>query len=146
MTAPPRPVPDPDSAPFWEALRAHELVLQRCGECKRFRFPPGPTCAGCGSRRAAFVPVSGDGRVRSWVVTHQPFHPAFADRVPYVVLLVELVEQPGLFMYGNVRPEGVAISAEMPVKAVFDDVDDGVTLLQWMPAPPDGRSDAPREE
>lgn len=97
------------------------------------------------------MPVSGKGRVLSWVVTHQPFLPAFADRLPYVVLVVELVEQAGLLMYGNLRPEDAPVAIGLAVHAVFEDVagadgsgaaasadaadaaDGGFTLVQWAP-------------
>ena len=46
----PAPVPDPDSAFFWEGLRARKLLLQACGACARHRFPPMPSCPYCGSR------------------------------------------------------------------------------------------------
>jgi uncharacterized OB-fold protein len=104
--------PDADSTPFRVAAREGRLVVQRCDDCATYRFPPRPICDNCRSPKATFQPVSGRGRVVSWVLTHQKFHPAFADRVPYVVLLVESAEQPGLFMYGNLRPEPSPLTAE----------------------------------
>ena len=43
----PLPVPDLESAPYWEACRRHELRFQRCGDCGTFRFPPNPICHAC---------------------------------------------------------------------------------------------------
>jgi uncharacterized OB-fold protein len=40
--------------------------------------------------------VQASARVISWVVYHRAFHPAFADRVPYNVVVVELAEGPRL--------------------------------------------------
>lgn len=74
---------------------------------------------------------SGDARVVSWVVTHKAFHPAYIARVPYIVLLVHLVEQLDLMMYGNYLGDPMDLVADLPVRAVFDDVDEGLTLLQW---------------
>jgi uncharacterized OB-fold protein len=128
----PRPVPDPDSAPYWEAVAEHRLVVQRCSACDTLRFPLREVCRECGSNGWQIEDVSGRGRVISWVVTHQVFHPAFADRVPYTVLLVELEEQAGLLMHGNLRPEG-EVTWLMPVRAVFESVDDDFTLVQWTP-------------
>jgi len=34
----PLPVPDPESAPFWEAARNDTLVIQRCGLCGHARL------------------------------------------------------------------------------------------------------------
>ena len=126
----PRPLIDPDSAPFWAAVQEKRLVVQRCVECHNYRFPLRSVCRNCHSTQATLEEVSGRGRVMSWVVTHQVFHPAFADAVPYTLLLVELEEQAGLVMYGNLRPEG-PVTWLMPVRAVFEPVDSELTLVQW---------------
>jgi uncharacterized protein len=141
VTSIPEPQSDVDSAPFWAAASEHRLVVQVCDDCGTYRFPPRPVCHHCRSAKATFQEVSGRGRVRSWVVTYQKFHPAFADRVPYVVLLVELVEQAGLLMYGNLRPDSSPVTAGMEVRALFEPISDAYTLVQWEPAP--GNSPGP---
>lgn len=128
------PRADVDSAPFWAAVREHRLTLQRCDECGRYRFPARPICPDCRSWKFTWPEVSGRGRVLSWVVTHHVTHPAFARQLPYEVLFVELAEQPGLAMYGNLRPAGAPVTSGMPVRAVFEDLTDAVTLVQWAPA------------
>ena len=35
----PLPAVHPDNAPYWAALREHELRLQRCEDCAVLRFP-----------------------------------------------------------------------------------------------------------
>jgi uncharacterized OB-fold protein len=127
------PQPDADSAPFWAAVREHRLTVQRCDECAAYRFPARPICPRCHSWRFTWSEVSGRGTVLSWVVTHHVTHPAFARQVPYPVLFVELAEQPGLTMYGNLRPPDVPITSGLPVRAVFEDLTDAVTLVQWAP-------------
>jgi uncharacterized OB-fold protein len=128
------PLADLDSAPFWAAVREHRLVVQRCGDCGAYRFPARPICPRCHSWTSAWAEVSGRGRVLSWVVTHHVTHPAFVRQLPYPLLLVELAEQPGLVMYGNLRPADAPITSGMPVRAVFEDLTDEVTLVQWAPA------------
>jgi hypothetical protein len=64
---------------------------------------------------------------------HHIAHPAFVGRVPYTILLVELAEQTGLVMYGNLRPEGAVLSDLMPVHVTFEDGPDGFCLAQWAP-------------
>jgi uncharacterized OB-fold protein len=125
---------DADSAPFWAAAREHRLTLQRCDECARYRFPARPICPDCHGWKFTWSEVSGRGRVLSWVVTHHVTHPAFARQVPYPVLFVELAEQAGLAMYGNLRPPSAPITSGMPVRAAFEDLNDTVTLVQWAPA------------
>ena len=40
---PPRAM-DPYAAQFWEYTLSKELRLQKCSECAKYRWPPGPTC------------------------------------------------------------------------------------------------------
>lgn len=95
-TPPPRPVPEPDadSARFWAGLREERVVLQRCDDCRRLRFPPMGRCPYCRCPHARHEPVSGAGTVYSWVVVHRAFHPAFAADLPYPVGTVDLAEGP----------------------------------------------------
>jgi uncharacterized protein len=128
------PFSDVDSAPFWDAVRRHELQVQRCGNCGRLLFPARPICAHCGSADLEWVPVSGRGTLLSWVVTHQVFNKLFAEAVPYTTLLVQLEEQPDLLMYGNVAEDADFVpQAGVTLQAVFEDHDEGFTLVQWAP-------------
>ena len=143
----PLPLPDEDSAPFWEACRAGELRVQRCAGCGRLRFPPRAMCPACRSLEAEWIPLSGRGTIYSRVVCHPPVLPAFRERAPYAVVLVELAEDPALRMLGNVldcAPQDVEIGG--PVRVDFQDVGDGVTLPQWRVAARDaarGEEDRP---
>ena len=131
-----RPVPSPDDASeeFWTAATRHELVLQRCAKCRRFRFPPRPMCPNCRSLASTWERASGRGRVWSWIVAHPPVLPAFAERVPFNVAVIQLEE--GVRMIGNVvECSNEDISEDMPVEVTFEDVEDGVSLPQWRPAP-----------
>lgn len=127
-----RPLPDPDdsSAPFWDAAARGSLALQRCAACKAFRHPPQPMCSACTSFESEWVPASGRARVWSWVVAHPPVLPAFADKAPYNVVVVELEE--GVRMIGNLLDgAGDDIAIGMEVVVAFDDAGEGVTLPQW---------------
>jgi uncharacterized OB-fold protein len=129
----PRPEPDRDSAPWWEAVRRHELLLQRCRGCGARRFPARAVCNRCRSREAEWVPAQGTGRVYSWIVNHQVFMPGMADEVPFPVLLVRLDDGDDIFMYGNlVDADAADLKPDLPVAAVFADAGD-VTLVQWRP-------------
>ena len=85
----PRLPPGRDDAPWWEALRRHELVVQRCAACGVWRHPPAPLCARCHATSCGWEPVGGRGRVFSYTWVHHATHPALAERVPYNVALVE---------------------------------------------------------
>jgi uncharacterized protein len=76
--------------------------------------------------------------VVSWIVNHQPFLPGMSADAPFAVLFVRLDdgadEGADIHMYGNLVDAALSeIVAEMPVEAVFVDVDDNLTLVQWRP-------------
>jgi uncharacterized OB-fold protein len=59
--------------------------------------------------------------VHTFSVVHRTFAPGFADRTPYVIAWVELEDQPGVRVFGNVldiAPEDVRIG--LPVEVVAD--------------------------
>ncbi|RJL26598.1 hypothetical protein D5H75_26860 [Bailinhaonella thermotolerans] len=126
-----RPVPDRDSAAWWEAVRRHELTVQVCDDCGTPRFPARAVCHRCRSFAWSWRPAAGTGRVVSWVVTHQVFAPAFAGAVPYTVVLVRLDDAEDCLMHGGFTGTP---SADLPVRARFDDVGDDLTLVNWVPA------------
>lgn len=130
--APPVPAITPALAPFFAAAKRGALVVQRCSSCGTLRFPAREVCSRCLSRDAAWVPVSGRGKVWSFVVMHQAAHPWFAARVPYAVVQVELDE--GVRIISNlfgVPPQEIHIG--QPVEVVFDTLDDDVALPRFRP-------------
>ena len=136
MTTPARPLPQPDDAtrPYWEAAQRRELVVQRCGACERLRFPPQPMCDACGSFEIEWARMSGRGTVYSFVVAHPPVLPAFQERAPFAIVLVELEEDPALRIVGNLLDapaEAAAIG--LAVEVTFEDVSDAISLPQWRP-------------
>ncbi len=129
----PAPVPSIESKPYWDGLREHRLLMQRCNACLQYWFPPSTQCPNCLSTDFTWMPMSGRGKVFSYVVYHRVYHPGFADEVPYTVALVELEEGPR--MISNVigiPPDKVA--CDMPVQVVFEDIGEVATLPKFMPA------------
>ncbi len=129
---PPVPIPDAESQPFWEGCKAGELRMQRCGACQRFRFYPRPMCPHCHSTEREWVAMSGRGTLYSWVVAHPPVLPAFRERAPYNVILVELAEDPALRLVGNLidTPEE-RIRIGLPLEVAFVPLSPEITLPQW---------------
>jgi uncharacterized protein len=128
----PVPRPAPESIPYWQAARQKRLDLPRCNACGKFWFPPSRSCPHCLATEFAWTPVSGVGKVFSFVTFHRVYHPAFAQEVPYVVALIELEEGPRLL--SNIV--GVALEAvrcDMPVKVVFDNVAEDVVVPKFTP-------------
>ncbi|MFC3175423.1 Zn-ribbon domain-containing OB-fold protein [Novosphingobium bradum] len=136
MTASQRPIPVPDanSAGHWEAAARHVFALARCPDCQRFSHPPDGICASCGAINPAFefVPLSGNGRVRSWTVIRQALLPGFDRLVPYVLVDVELAEQADLRVIGRLLdgPEAEVTIGDA-VKVEFDDVAEGVSIPEF---------------
>ncbi|WP_328872086.1 OB-fold domain-containing protein [Streptomyces sp. NBC_00287] len=95
------PVTDPDGAPFWQYAAQGELRVQACAECGEPRFPPRPCCPHCQSFDSEWRPVSGHGRIWSYVVPHPPLLPDYAAQAPYNVVLVELTDVPRIRLVGN---------------------------------------------
>jgi uncharacterized OB-fold protein len=132
MTDYKKPIPaiTPDMRPFFAAARRHELMVQRCKGCGTHRFPAREVCSNCLSEESEWVKVSGKGEIFSFNVMHQVYHPGFADEVPYAVVVVKLAE--GAKISSNlvgVKPHDIKIG--MPVKVVFEDVSDEVTLPKF---------------
>lgn len=128
----PRPVPDDLTEPFWEGVAAHQLVMQRCRDCHTYVHPPYPECTSCRSSDLTFEPVSGRGVIFERVIVASPVVIGFEDDVPYACLFVELAEQPGLLIAGNLvdaGPEQAEIGR--PVEVVFRQDKDGFTLPQF---------------
>jgi len=128
----PIPHPDRDSQPWWDALARHEFVVPRCTQCGTWRWPPRAICNRCGSFDAEWAAVSGRGTVTGWIVNHHAFSADVAS--PYAVILVRLDEQDDCKLVGSFAGAIGELHAGLPVRAVFDDVTEGVTLLSWEPA------------
>lgn len=128
----PLPVPDSESMPFWEGLKARKLVIQRCAATGEHLFPPVTFCPGS-LERPEWVEVSGRGKVFSWIVVRHPVpRDVYADQVPYVVALVTLDE--GCRMSANIvdcAPEDV--TADMPVEIAFRPITPEITLPAFRP-------------
>lgn len=128
---------DPDSAPFWAAAREGRLIVQESEG--RLIFPPRP-----GQPNAGWRQVSGRGTIWSHITVHGPTLPAYADLVPFPVVIVELEEAPHLRMVGNLIAEpGAPINSLAPqeievgqrVRVSFERIADDVALPCWVPEP-----------
>ena len=125
----PLPVPDELSAPYWAAAARHALAIARCSQCQAYAIPPGQACAQCGSTDPDYTyqEVSGRGRVRSWTVIRMSFLAGF--EVPFMLVDVELKEQPELRMIGRLLDgPDAAVSIGTPVTVAFEDIADGVAV------------------
>ncbi len=119
--------------PYWAAGRARELRFQRCSACKTWRHPPGPMCSSCLSLESEWAKASGRATLVSWVVVHPPVLPAWKERTPFVVVLVECEE--GVRTMGNLLGATAAdLRMDMRMVVDFAPSPDGDLVPQWRPA------------
>lgn len=131
MTQMPLPTVTPLNQPFWTGLEAGELRFQRCVACRHAWLPAREECPSCLSDDVAWEPSNGRARLISWVIYHQAFHPAFADRLPYNVAVVELEEGPRLIT--NVNADEDALAIELPL-VVSIEIESGSCVARFTPA------------
>jgi hypothetical protein len=131
-----KPLPEvsPASRPFFDALRNHEFVVPRCGNCGDYNWIPYPACRSCLSENQTWTRVSGDATLYTYTVCHRG-PGAFNDDVPYVIALGELVEQPRpCLVLGNLM--GIAagdIRIGMPITIAYQDIpSEDITIWRWV--------------
>jgi uncharacterized OB-fold protein len=132
---PARPLPALDEAntDFWTGGAVGELRISRCAECGHWSHPPTPRCPLCFARQMRPQPASGCAVLHTFTINHHPWYPGLPT--PYVVGIVELVEQPGLRLTTTIvgcDPDDVEVG--MPVRVLFHQLED-----VWLPFfEPDG--------
>ncbi len=116
---------------FWQGGREGRLVLLRCTDCGYWLHPPVPVCPRDGSKNLAPEAVSGRGTVASYTVNHHQWLPGFDP--PYVVALVELVEQAALRLTTNIVDCAIdSVAIGQGVRVVFRHVADPGGDI-WLP-------------
>lgn len=124
--APPRralPAINDDNRAYWTGGSEGGLMIMRCTACRTYIHPPVRFCPACEGRAVEPEAVSGRAIVHSYTINHKAWVPGL--KVPYVLALVELAEQAGLFLPTNIvgcDPESVRIGDA--VEVVFDPVED----------------------
>jgi len=112
--------PEPDTQPFWEATKRHELTYQTCNRCNEVIFYPRRHCPKCGGLETTWNVSKGEGTVYTFSVIMQSRHPAFAELGAYAIAYVDLDE--GFRMMSNI------VGVQDPV----DDIRCGMRVkLRW---------------
>ena len=130
-----KPLPEPSTLtkPFWDGVKQHKLLVQKCSSCGKLRHVPKPLCPDCLSQEYTWAPLSGRGQVYSYTVMHRAPATSFEGDLPYVVALVELQE--GVRIMSNIvhcPPDRVKVG--MRVRVVYEDVTPEVSLFKFAPA------------
>ena len=114
------PHPSAESRAFWTGGRNGELLITRCQNCGHFFHPPGPACWRCRSTNVAIEPVSGRATVAAYTVNRQRWIPGFEP--PYIVAMVELVDEPDVRLISNIVDIAIEdIAVGMEVEVFFED-------------------------
>ncbi|MBU9767287.1 acyl dehydratase [Mycobacterium sp. TNTM28] len=131
----PMPVKTPTSAPFWEALAQHRIVIQYSPSAQAYVFYPRVLAPRTLADDLQWREISGLGTLYSYTVARRPVGPHFADAVPQILAIVEWDEGPRFSTeMVDVAPEDLSVG--MRVKPVFCDYPDafagaGVTMLRY---------------
>jgi uncharacterized OB-fold protein len=112
-----------DNAAHYRGRLRRELLLNRCGQCRRWHAPPKPVCPDCWSSEVSAEPVSGDGVIFMAIFLHRgPTAPGVDYREPYPVVAVELAEQEGLrFTSTVVGADNQDIKIGAPVRLAWSE-------------------------
>jgi uncharacterized OB-fold protein len=115
---PPRRVVSVEDRPFWDAIDTGKFVLALCA-CGAY-YARLQACLRCGADSTAmtWTLASGRGTVRTFVVFDKPYHPYFAERLPYVVAVVALEEGPEI-MTNIVDADIASVKIGMPVRIII---------------------------
>jgi uncharacterized OB-fold protein len=138
MAAPylkPLPRVSEENRPFWDGLREREFRAPRCRDCGEFGWVPYPACRNCFSTDLEWVPLSGKGVIFSYSIVYRG-PGAFAEDVPYVLVLVELAEQPRpMIVLGLLEDCPHAdVRIGLPVTVTFHEAPgEDVTLYRFAP-------------
>jgi uncharacterized OB-fold protein len=136
---PPKAVADRDTQPFWDGVATRRLLVQRCGACHEWIWQPRPICPRCHAPEPAWTEIDGGGHVASWTVLHPPVLEAWADQVPFVVLLVrldqgvrmlgQLVAEDGSLLRTDGSAEGLAMGSRVALRWRVEE--SGANLPAW---------------
>ena len=134
----PEPAASAETVGWWEAAAAHRLVVQRCLDCGHTRHPPGPVCPHCRSLASEWSTLPGTGKVYTYTVVRQAFIPSLADKIPYVVIAVELDGADGAdgvrIVSNLVDAETEEVAVGLPVEVVWEDMGPELAVPRFRPS------------
>jgi uncharacterized OB-fold protein len=127
------PEPTPVSAPFWQGLRAHRILVQYSPSLRRYVFYPRTLAPGTLADDLEWREIDGAGAVYTFTVARRPTGPPWANALPQLLAVVQWEAGPRISTeLVDVDPAGIRIG--MRVSPVFCDVPEaGITLLRYRP-------------
>ena len=130
------PVPEPSELTqfYWDAVEQHRLELLRCQSCGHYVHYPRRICNRCLSDDLAPEEVSGRGTLYSYTEIMQASHPYYRDKLPYVIGIIDLGEEPGVRLpTGIVDCPADDLRCGMPMEVVFRQVTPTLVLPYFRP-------------
>ncbi|MDE2399215.1 MAG: OB-fold domain-containing protein [Burkholderiales bacterium] len=127
----PLPEMTDSSRPFWERLAQGALSFQRCKSCGHAWLPARSECPECLGDDWQREDAAGGATLVSWVVYRHAYHPAFAQRLPYTVAVVQLDEGPR--MIANVIGDAARLKIDQRLKLVIE-AEGAVSVARFAPA------------
>ncbi len=124
----------PEAVPFWDSVKDHAMALPWCRDCEKPHYYPQGTCPFCLGPNIEYRTASGNGTIYSFSEVRRAPTKDFKDDVPYTVCMVDLEEGVRIFTT-LVDADGAEARIGMPVRAVYDDVTDEVSLPRVAPLP-----------
>ncbi len=131
----PTPAASRETLGWWQAAAEHQLLVQRCADCGHTQLPPGPICVSCRSFKRTWHEVSGRGTVYTYTVVHRAYMPSLAEKVPYVVIVVDLEGSGDARLASNlVDADPATVRVGMAVEVVWEDMGPGLALPRFRTA------------
>ncbi len=112
------------TSPFWQGAREGKLCLQRCSTCSHVEFYPKKYCSHCLNDSLEWFESSGLGMIHTFTVVHRAPSKKFAEKVPYVVALIDLNE--GARMMANILSPIEEVKIGSLVEVIFEETEDKV--------------------
>jgi uncharacterized OB-fold protein len=126
--SPPIPAHHPVTDFYWNAAKDHQLCLLRCQTCGHFVHFPRPICDNCQSTDLAPEEISGRGTLYTYCTVMQAGSPYFVDKVPYVIGVIDIEEEPGVRIPAGIEGFDSDLRCGMPMEVFFVDVTDTLSL------------------
>lgn len=126
------PYPSPETQPFWDGCKRHELMLPFCPKCDAFFFYPRQFCPTCFSWAIEWRKCSGRGTLHTFAIQFRAQMPGF--KPPYISAVVQLDEGPRLVTnLVGVDPMPENIKCDIAVEVVWEDLNDEITIPNFQP-------------
>jgi len=128
----PLPQPNADDRFFWDGCKEHKLLFQSCRSCGLVRWPPSIICPSCYSSDTRIVEAKGKGKIYTYAVYHQVYHPGFENEIPYVTAVIEMEEGPH-FLSNIIDCDPDGLKCDLPVEIVWDNITQEFSLPKFKP-------------